>query len=118
MRKVLAFEFFNRQLQDPKGRSCSEGGSAGSPSEFSKIADTGIYLSKNVFDETGGESKSKEIKTKINRKLQIMSLEFFFAIENWIQNLSGYPGTPFTLEENGSRHPGCPPLKSFSNRSG
>ena len=70
--------------------------------------------------------KVKKIENKINRKapdneqaLQVNSrLEFFFAIENWIQNLSGYPGTPFTLEENGSRHPGYPPLKSFSDRSG
>ena len=60
-------KFFNRQLEDPKGR-------ARSPSEFSKIADTGIYLSKNIFDETGGESESKENrKQKLIEKLQIMS---------------------------------------------
>ena len=69
---VLAFEFFNRQLEDPKGRSCSE---LGVLRNLAKLPIPVSICRKIIFDETGGrECETKENrKQKLIEKLQIMS---------------------------------------------
>ena len=69
--EFLLFEFFNRQLEDPKGRSCSE---LGVLRNLAKLPIPVSICRKIIFDETWGESESKENrKQKLIEKLQIMS---------------------------------------------
>ena len=85
MRLSSCFRILQSSIRRPK-RSFLKW--IGSPSEFSKVADTSIYLSKNYFwRDWGGEIESKENRKQINRKapddeqaLQVNSrLEFFFC---------------------------------------